>query len=545
MIVQCDQCSTRFKLDDSKVRDGGVKVRCSKCKHVFVVQKEISREGAAFDAVLAGVSEGETGGAPHLSTATEKTSVDQTQSASLFQTTPSSPDLATQPPRDESPAAPSEQEGGGGVPESFSDFGFEFGETPFSSETAPAREESPAPPSETEATSSGALDFDTVAFEGGSTSTEEPVPAGKAPSGFPDFDFGDTGGGTPPVSSAQGQELGGDSAEFSPPAGEATGLGAVERAGSRLDFALSQGRADASSDFFADAAHTDARGEISPPFADFSFDVEAETSAGAKAPEGDARAAKEVSPLAFEDIDFGETAAPPLRRAVSPEMSSGDQPAAPPAVEAPSKAEENFAFVPSAPEDELPPLAISSRRRGRSLLPIAVIALSVLLVLGLASGGLYILKEGPSAFNHLGLGFMARWFGLENGDEGGVAIRNLAGSFVENKDAGELFVVTGEAVNNFRKPRAFIQVKGSVFGKGGGTLLQRTAYCGNTLTTEQLKTLPMVELDKVMSDQFGASMANLGIDPGKAIPFVIVFRNIPRDAGEYGVEVVGSTVANK
>lgn len=37
MIVQCDACNAKFKLDDSKVKDKGVKVRCTKCQNVFTV----------------------------------------------------------------------------------------------------------------------------------------------------------------------------------------------------------------------------------------------------------------------------------------------------------------------------------------------------------------------------------------------------------------------------------------------------------------------------------------------------------------------------
>ena len=40
MIIQCEQCSTKFRLDDSRVTDKGVKVRCAKCRHVFTVTKE-------------------------------------------------------------------------------------------------------------------------------------------------------------------------------------------------------------------------------------------------------------------------------------------------------------------------------------------------------------------------------------------------------------------------------------------------------------------------------------------------------------------------
>lgn len=37
MIVHCEKCGTKYKLDDSKVKPEGIKVRCSKCQHLFKV----------------------------------------------------------------------------------------------------------------------------------------------------------------------------------------------------------------------------------------------------------------------------------------------------------------------------------------------------------------------------------------------------------------------------------------------------------------------------------------------------------------------------
>ena len=37
MIITCASCLTRFSLDDSRVSAEGIKVRCSRCKHVFYV----------------------------------------------------------------------------------------------------------------------------------------------------------------------------------------------------------------------------------------------------------------------------------------------------------------------------------------------------------------------------------------------------------------------------------------------------------------------------------------------------------------------------
>jgi predicted Zn finger-like uncharacterized protein len=36
MIVTCDRCSTKYNLDESLLKEEGSKVRCSRCRHVFV-----------------------------------------------------------------------------------------------------------------------------------------------------------------------------------------------------------------------------------------------------------------------------------------------------------------------------------------------------------------------------------------------------------------------------------------------------------------------------------------------------------------------------
>jgi predicted Zn finger-like uncharacterized protein len=38
LIVTCEQCATQFHLDDAKVPVGGVRVRCSRCKHAFFIE---------------------------------------------------------------------------------------------------------------------------------------------------------------------------------------------------------------------------------------------------------------------------------------------------------------------------------------------------------------------------------------------------------------------------------------------------------------------------------------------------------------------------
>jgi predicted Zn finger-like uncharacterized protein len=51
MIVQCEKCGTKYNLDDTKVRPGETKVRCSQCQHVFTVPHPLAlNEGDIFGA---------------------------------------------------------------------------------------------------------------------------------------------------------------------------------------------------------------------------------------------------------------------------------------------------------------------------------------------------------------------------------------------------------------------------------------------------------------------------------------------------------------
>ncbi|MGB0617905.1 MAG: zinc-ribbon domain-containing protein [Myxococcota bacterium] len=53
MIVTCEQCTTSFQLDEARIPSGGVRVRCSRCKHAFFLASpnESQAEAAAPDAV--------------------------------------------------------------------------------------------------------------------------------------------------------------------------------------------------------------------------------------------------------------------------------------------------------------------------------------------------------------------------------------------------------------------------------------------------------------------------------------------------------------
>ena len=48
MTITCPECLTKFRLEEDRIPEGGAKARCSRCLHVFPVQKPAPPEEAFF-----------------------------------------------------------------------------------------------------------------------------------------------------------------------------------------------------------------------------------------------------------------------------------------------------------------------------------------------------------------------------------------------------------------------------------------------------------------------------------------------------------------
>jgi predicted Zn finger-like uncharacterized protein len=63
MIVECEECGSRFRLDEDVIKEKGSKVRCSVCKNVFTVfppESGLREENALGDARFSATKEAET-----------------------------------------------------------------------------------------------------------------------------------------------------------------------------------------------------------------------------------------------------------------------------------------------------------------------------------------------------------------------------------------------------------------------------------------------------------------------------------------------------
>jgi len=473
MIIQCEQCQTKFKLDDSKVADKSIKVRCARCKHVFTVDSPPPAEESASlweEAPL--IAEERESEAAGLETAIEfepeaTLAVSESEESAPLDTFSFDTDEEPQEEVQEAAPAPEEEE---------EEFTFPAAETP-----APVLEEEK---------SSDDLDFG-------------------------DFDFGSDTADEAPAAAESFQQA-------APPRKEVSGL----------DFS--------DDDMFGEIASAPEEEEETIAF-DMGMDDFADSMGESTTSDQDvafgAPDKGSETPFSLDDLDFGDELTSVAVQQVSPEelQPSKDILFAPVAPSEPQFSAEAFeAAAPIIPREEAAPAPVS-RLKEKPRLSGMLLMLWVMIIGLVAFYGVWGFKT---------LTDKGKEEGAVAQEAGRISVRGVEATYVKNKKLGNLLVITGEAVNEFNKSRASIQVKGLVFGANGEEVASKIAFCGNPLTNEQLATMSMDKIEAAMANQFGDSLANMEVAAGDAIPFVIVIPAPPAGATDYGVEPAGSTVAS-
>ena len=498
MIIQCDHCSARFRMDDSKLARGPVKVRCAKCKEVFVVKPEEPAVEAALSAAPEPAPPPAEGGGPsEFSFDLHAGSSDSfSQGPVDFSFDAETPSVGTGPASEQAePSTEFDWQGGAAPSFDASGAGSDFDLSSFDASLAAPKPEAAAPQADDSDFDFGDVDLSASA----APSFESKGDAAKVEADDFSMDFGDVSFSDHPAEST------GSAFAFSEPS--------AEKSAAVPDFSAQSPEPSASDDFLL-SFNADAEQKVSQP-------------------------AIERSEPEKESVDFGEFS--------FGEMGDAAAAAGVAAAKLQEPVSEGFAAAGVAPqfqEEELPPSSLTTRKKSGSLFPLFVIIGAIILIIVLAGSGVYFFG-GPKAFSKVGLGFLVEWYGDKGGEEGSIALKGVTASYTVNSTAGELFVVRGEAVNNFKKPRASIQIKVSLLGPGGAALVTKSAFCGNSLSNEQLAKLPLAKIEETMNNQFGDSLANLGLKPGDTIPFAVVVSPVPKEATDYTVVVGGSTVATQ
>jgi predicted Zn finger-like uncharacterized protein len=127
-------------------------------------------------------------------------------------------------------------------------------------------------------------------------------------------------------------------------------------------------------------------------------------------------------------------------------------------------------------------------------------------------------------------------------DEGNIRLEivDLKWETFSEERFGQLFIIKGKVINNYPQPRSHILVKGTVEDDKRNPISQKLAYAGNIFTENELKEITLEEIDRRLNIKEGINNANVNVAPMEAVPFMIVFVNLPESMSEYVVETVSS-----
>lgn len=161
-----------------------------------------------------------------------------------------------------------------------------------------------------------------------------------------------------------------------------------------------------------------------------------------------------------------------------------------------------------------------------------VVVVAVALLVGKCSG-----KESWQRVKEFGQGALSLlpFHRLESGK---IQISGLNGTFQDRAGKGSaVFVIEGNVTNRHKSPCHSIQVKGTLFDERGNPSVEEVVYCGNILKTKQIKSYSRKKIEKILQNTYGEKLSNFNIEPGRSVPFMLIFFDPPGKLSEFSVEV--------
>jgi len=480
MIIECPTCHTRFRLDESRIKGRGARVKCRKCGDSIVVLKESappspSLDGDGFFDLGSAVRDlaGEESGAP-----------------------PPARNLIPFP----APSRPTE----------------------------PATPESPSPAMEAAEPEKDEVDLAFDKFL--STGVEESFPSiGETEASIPVERADPAGHGPHPGLDLDGLtlDLGPVEKLDLPPTAELEPLfGEPPAAEPPAEFRGEGGFLISDSDTldFLQGTHGGA-GSKAPPGGD---DISREISSTPVEEANSFLRKPDTSPTPHE----GRASSTP--EGIFIERNVVTSPPAPaPVIEIPPYREAEPARAPSGEST-----ARRESPRPRSYAGPAVAA--VLAVLLAAGGYLGLTTSGRKTLERAVPGIAALWGKPAALSAPKYDLRNVIGYYESGAASPRILVIKGQVANLSTVEKSGIQVHAALLDNTDAVLAQQAVYAGNVLSGESIRKGDRNTLSKALGNRLGESLANMNLAPGKAIPFMVVFFDAPANMDSYKLEAKDS-----
>ena len=183
------------------------------------------------------------------------------------------------------------------------------------------------------------------------------------------------------------------------------------------------------------------------------------------------------------------------------------------------------------------------RKQAKQKKPISK-SLVILLILVLFGSGIYLFRDELAEINWIktNISRIKNYISyvIPLGEDIIFSEDKTQGYYLTDTRTGRVFIVTGEAINNYSEPRSLLKVKGILFDNMDNRITEKEVYCGNILSNNELRKLEASQINSRLNNPKGESSINTAVPPQKAIPFMIVFFNLPSEVKEFSVESTGS-----
>ncbi|PQP35216.1 hypothetical protein C6A37_03690 [Desulfobacteraceae bacterium SEEP-SAG9] len=165
-----------------------------------------------------------------------------------------------------------------------------------------------------------------------------------------------------------------------------------------------------------------------------------------------------------------------------------------------------------------------------------VLIAAIIIILG--TGGYFALTALSNIGIEIQIPYLSNFFKgqVEEGRKIAVVEDTLTYKYIDNAKAGRLFVLTGQVKNGHSEPMSFLRVTGKLLKKGKTPAGTKTVYCGNVLSDINISNMDMNAINERLQKLAGENRSNINVKPDQTVPFMIVFRNPPDDLEEYELE---------
>lgn len=179
-----------------------------------------------------------------------------------------------------------------------------------------------------------------------------------------------------------------------------------------------------------------------------------------------------------------------------------------------------------------------------TILILAILAVGAVITLGrMGVGGEMISRLAQVPYLGQFMGTPAETAIQKGNDPAGTAnmvLSHVRGSYRINQHANQIFVVHGRVENTGDQTRTDVLVRAVLLNDKGEKALTASAYAGPTLTPEQLRDLPLEQIQQKLSSPVGEDGSKYVVTQGASIQFMVVFAKLPSNLSEYVTEVVST-----